>query len=75
MSEKKPTPILRDVGGVECPICKNRTYSRGGIHPQCAMVQADEPRRLKLAAEKREIAENKQAMIAKPLNPTRSRPR
>jgi hypothetical protein len=29
-----------------CPVCKKAVYSRGGIHPQCAMIQA-EPRRVK----------------------------
>jgi hypothetical protein len=27
-----------------CPICKKAVYSRGGIHPQCAMIQSDPPR-------------------------------
>jgi hypothetical protein len=27
-----------------CPVCKKAVYSRGGIHPQCAMIQADPPR-------------------------------
>ena len=27
-----------------CPICKKAVYSRGGIHPQCAMIQDDTPR-------------------------------
>jgi len=26
-----------------CPICKKATYSRGGIHPQCAKIQAEPP--------------------------------
>ena len=24
-----------------CPICKKAVYSRAGIHPQCAMIQAE----------------------------------
>ncbi|QEH35930.1 hypothetical protein OJF2_44870 [Aquisphaera giovannonii] len=27
-----------------CPICNQPVYSRAGIHPQCAMRQADGPR-------------------------------
>jgi len=27
-----------------CPVCHQSVYSRGGIHPQCAMSQADPPR-------------------------------
>ena len=25
-----------------CPVCKKAVYSRGGIHPQCAMLREDE---------------------------------
>jgi hypothetical protein len=25
-----------------CPVCRKAVYSRGGIHPQCAMVREDE---------------------------------
>ena len=27
-----------------CPVCKKAVYSRGGIHPQCAVIQAEAPR-------------------------------
>jgi hypothetical protein len=27
-----------------CPVCKKAVYSRAGIHPQCAMNQAEAPR-------------------------------
>jgi hypothetical protein len=27
-----------------CPVCKKAVYSRSGIHPQCAMSQAEQPR-------------------------------
>jgi hypothetical protein len=30
----------------QCPVCKKAVYSRGGVHPQCAMIQAD-PLRVK----------------------------
>ena len=52
MSEKKPNPIFVDRGRI-CPVCKEPSYSRDGVHPQCAMVQADAPRAARLAAEKR----------------------
>ncbi len=26
-----------------CPVCKRAVYSRGGIHPQCAVAQAERP--------------------------------
>ena len=44
-----------------CPICGKASYSKGGIHPQCAMQQADQPRIVRLRAEK--VAETK---ISKP---------
>jgi hypothetical protein len=27
-----------------CPVCQAAVYSRAGIHPQCAVRQADTPR-------------------------------
>lgn len=53
MSEKKPTPIIVEPNSAICPVCTKRSYSRGGIHPQCAMIQADVPRKLRLSAEKK----------------------
>jgi hypothetical protein len=29
---------------VRCPVCHEEVYSRGGIHPQCAVRQCDPPR-------------------------------
>jgi hypothetical protein len=53
---RKPAP-LNDYAakGSQCPVCGKITYSAGRIHPQCAMVQADRPRKLRLAAEKRAL--------------------
>ena len=60
MSEKKPTPLVPQSKGTICPVCGNRTYSRDGIHPQCAAAQADAARVEKLKAErKREAAKAK----------------
>ena len=30
-----------------CPVCKKAVYSRAGIHPQCAVSQAESPRPVK----------------------------
>ena len=27
-----------------CPVCRETVYSRGGIHPQCAVRQSEPPR-------------------------------
>jgi hypothetical protein len=53
MSEKKPTPIVNERRGRVCPVCGKASYSRDGVHPQCSMLQADAPRKLRLAAEKK----------------------
>ena len=57
MSEKKPTPIVVERNGTVCPVCGKRSYSREGVHPQCSMLLADAPRKLRLAAEKKARAE------------------
>jgi hypothetical protein len=54
MNSKKPTPLLEEPSGVVCPVCGKKSYSLGGIHPQCAVQQADAPRQALLAAEKKE---------------------
>ena len=60
MSQKMPLPLMTEGGTVAstrlCPVCGEASYSRQGIHPQCAVTQADATRtaRLKAAAKKRE---------------------
>jgi hypothetical protein len=44
MSIIKPVIVIPGPEKILCPICNEPTYSRGGIHPQCAMEQADEAR-------------------------------
>jgi len=41
-----------------CPVCGAVSYSRGGIHPQCAQQQADAPRMKRVRAAAK-IAERK----------------
>jgi hypothetical protein len=52
MTKLKPAPLLHVPvsNRANCPICGQSTYSRDGIHPQCAVKQADDARtaRLKL---------------------------
>lgn len=55
MSEKKPTPIIGESNSKMCPVCGKRSYSLGGIHPQCAVALADEPRKQQLAKEKKAL--------------------
>jgi hypothetical protein len=55
MSAKKPAPLSTpDVQPRRvCSVCGKVTYSRGGIHPQCAEEQADADRVAKLKAEQK----------------------
>jgi hypothetical protein len=52
MSSEKSVIILPPPARHLCPICGKSSYSLGGIHPQCAMQQADEPRLKRLRAAK-----------------------
>jgi hypothetical protein len=36
-----------------CPVCGKPSYSLAKIHPQCAVLRADEPRTKLIAAEKK----------------------
>lgn len=56
MDNTKPGPLIKAPPRILCPICRQSTYSAGGIHPQCAMVQADAPRQKILHAAKKELA-------------------
>ncbi len=38
---KKPKPLNPEPPRKICPVCGEPSYSRVGIHPQCASVQAD----------------------------------
>lgn len=57
----KPTP---DKAQKICPVCGIVTYSRGGIHPQCASLQADAPRVTRLKAAKK--VEKEKEKVAQP---------
>ena len=38
------TPLKPVSTRVRCPVCHEDVYSRAGIHPQCAVRQADPPK-------------------------------
>jgi hypothetical protein len=38
------TPVSAGTQRRRCPVCQQTVYSRAGIHPQCAMKQAEPPR-------------------------------
>lgn len=56
MSEKKPVPILDSGNSKTCPVCGKRSYSREGIHPQCAVKLADADRTEDIKARKKREA-------------------
>jgi hypothetical protein len=54
MNSKKPEPLfVQELSGQPCPVCGKRSYSLAGIHPQCAVQQADAPRQRRMAEAKR----------------------
>jgi hypothetical protein len=48
MNSKKANLAVARRGEKICPVCGSPSYSPGGIHPQCAMQQADAPRKKRL---------------------------
>jgi hypothetical protein len=44
----KPKPLCDRAAPRVCPVCRQTSYSASGIHPQCAMRQADAERMEKL---------------------------
>ncbi|EMI22236.1 hypothetical protein RMSM_00834 [Rhodopirellula maiorica SM1] len=57
MSGNKSTTSATQANGNVCPICGKRAYSKGGIHPQCAVLQADAARTEELKAQRKLDAE------------------
>ena len=52
MNSKKANLAVARRGEKICPVCGSPSYSLGGIHPQCAMQQADAPRQKRLKEQK-----------------------
>jgi hypothetical protein len=50
MSSEKSVVIIPPPPRNLCPVCGKPAYSLGGVHPQCAIEQADQPRILRLRA-------------------------
>lgn len=51
---KRPDPLFTtpEQKGSKCPVCGFTSYSREGIHPQCAQQQADEKRVARIKSQK-----------------------
>jgi hypothetical protein len=56
MNNNKPTPLIIEIGKKVCPVCGQSSYSRDGIHPQCAMRRSDSLRRSQLPAPQKPAA-------------------
>lgn len=68
MSEKKPQPIGLIPVRKHCPVCGKVAYSRGGVHPQCALARADAAVRAKLKLDRDRQAAQAEA-AQKQVNP------
>jgi hypothetical protein len=53
---KRPAPLFTAFAkkGKACPVCGFTSYSRSGIHPQCARRHADEKRIARLKSQKQD---------------------
>lgn len=60
MSQKKPRPLYRSPRRKHCPVCGEVTFSRSGIHPQCAVKQADNKRLARLKSKKKPAKKSSQ---------------
>jgi hypothetical protein len=58
MSIIKPVPFIPKIAKNLCPICGKDSYSREGIHPQCAAQHADEPRNQRLKLDRKKKAQS-----------------
>jgi molybdenum cofactor biosynthesis enzyme MoaA len=65
MSSEKSVVIVRPTPKHLCPICGTAAYSLGGIHPQCAIQQADEPRIVRLRAARATESKVKKPLVEK----------
>jgi len=56
---QKPEPLFASVPRAVCPVCGTASYSRSGIHPQCAMAASDQVQSARIEA--RNLAQPKTA--------------
>lgn len=53
MNPKRPAPLYQAKPRPTCPVCGATTYSKAGIHPQCAQERADENRMREIKAKRK----------------------
>ena len=63
MLNSKPAPLLAAGAAVRrlCPICGSIAYSVAGVHPQCAMLQADAVRAKRLRERRKTARKNRKS--------------
>jgi hypothetical protein len=66
MSSKKPRPLIVSSKHGRCPVCGEISYSPAGVHPQCAVRQADAKRLLAIKKNKRSKETSKPPAGVKP---------
>jgi RNA polymerase subunit RPABC4/transcription elongation factor Spt4 len=66
MSSKKPPPLIPRRAHDRCPVCGEISYSVAGVHPQCAVRQADAKRLKRVKRNKQAGTTKKPASGAKP---------
>jgi hypothetical protein len=62
MNAKRPAPLHEVRPRPNCPICGHPSYSRAGIHPQCAQKQADDQRMQVIKAKQKAGSTQKKAV-------------
>lgn len=62
MHAKRPLPLFEAQPRPKCPVCGHPTYSRAGIHPQCAQKRADDQRMEAIKAERKAGPDEKKAV-------------
>ena len=67
MNQKKPEPLFAAQPAHKyCPVCGEVSYSKQGIHPQCAQAQADELQSEQLKAKRKSSISTSSTLFVNP---------
>lgn len=53
---RKPEPLFLTTPRANCPVCGKPSYSPAGVHPQCAMLAADQVHLTRIKARQQTVA-------------------
>jgi hypothetical protein len=72
---KRPTPLYSAIAkkGTPCPVCGFASYSRNGIHPQCARRREDEKRLARLRSPQKQDSQRASTPPPNALKPCHKR--